>query len=121
MNAALAETETETVAPAAAPETAFRWDDPFLLDDQLTEDERLIRDSVRAYARERLMPRILEANRHERFDRETVTEMGELGMLGPTIRGYGCAGASYVAYGLMTRETERVDSAYRSVAVNAGG
>ena len=114
MNAALAETETETVAPAAARETAFRWDDPFLLDDQLTEDERLIRDSVRAYARERLMPRILEANRHERFDRETVTEMGALGMLGPTIRGYGCAGASYVAYGLMTRETERVDSAYRS-------
>ncbi len=106
--------EKETAAPPRTQEAAFQWDDPFLLDDQLTEDERLIRDSVRAYAQEMLMPRILEANRHERFDREVISEMGELGMLGPTIQGYGCAGASYVAYGLMTREAERVDSAYRS-------
>ena len=106
--------EAETVAPERPEEAAFQWDDPFLLDDQLTEDERLIRDSVGAYAQDKLMPRILEANRHERFDREVFNEMGELGMLGPTIEGYGCAGTSYVAYGLMTREVERVDSAYRS-------
>jgi glutaryl-CoA dehydrogenase len=74
----------------------------------------MVRDSARDYCQERLMPRILEANRHERFDREILTEMGGLGMLGPTIEGYGCAGASYVAYGLIAREVERVDSGYRS-------
>ena len=106
--------ETEATSQARPEEGSFQWDDPFLLDDQLTEDERLIQDSVRAYAQDKLMPRILEANRHELFDREVINEMGELGMLGPTIEGYGCAGISYVAYGVMTRETERVDSAYRS-------
>ena len=106
--------ETDTTARTRPEDGAFHWSDPFLIEDQLTEDERLIQDSVRSYAQEQLMPRILEAHRHELFDRNVMNEMGEMGMLGPTIEGYGCAGASYVAYGLMTRETERVDSAYRS-------
>jgi glutaryl-CoA dehydrogenase len=97
-----------------ATDSAFRWDDPLLLDEQLTEDERAIRDAARDYAQARLMPRILLANRREEFDREILRELGELGMLGPTIHGYGCAGASYVAYGLVAREVERVDSGYRS-------
>ena len=97
----------------AAP--SFRWEDPFHLDDQLSEDERLIRDTARNYAQEKLMPRILEANRHERFDREIMNEMGALGFLGATIKGYGCAGVSYVCYGLIAREVERVDSGYRSM------
>ncbi|MDX2218774.1 MAG: acyl-CoA dehydrogenase [Burkholderiales bacterium] len=92
----------------------FKWDDPFLLDDQLTDDERMIRDSAHAYCQEKLMPRVLEANRHEIFHREIMSEMGELGFLGPTIEGYGCAGVSSVAYGLIAREVERVDSGYRS-------
>jgi len=90
------------------------WDDLLLLDDQLTEEERLVRDSARAYCQEKLMPRVLEANRHEHFHREIMNEMGELGLLGVTVHGYGCAGASYVAYGLVAREVERVDSGYRS-------
>lgn len=90
------------------------WDDILLLDDQLTEEERMIRDAARDYCQEKLMPRILEANRHEVFHREIMTELGELGLLGSTIEGYGCAGASYVAYGLVAREVERVDSGYRS-------
>ncbi len=93
---------------------SFQWDDPFLLDEQLTEDERMVRDAARAYCQDRLLPRVLTANREERFDREIMTEMGELGMLGPTIEGYGCAGLSHVAYGLIAREVERVDSGYRS-------
>jgi glutaryl-CoA dehydrogenase len=93
---------------------AFKWDDPLLLDDQLSEEERMVRDSAHAYAHDRLMPRILEANRHEKFDRHIISEMGELGFLGPTIEGYGCAGVNHVCYGLMAREIERVDSAYRS-------
>ncbi|MFO1057021.1 MAG: acyl-CoA dehydrogenase [Dongiaceae bacterium] len=106
-------------APAANPaagagKTDFSWEDPLLLDEELSEEERLIRDTARQYAQERLMPRILEANRHERFDRAILTELGELGLLGATIEGYGCAGASYVAYGLVAREIERVDSGYRS-------
>src|SRR5438445_3309624 len=92
----------------------FKWDDPLLLDDQLTEDERMIPDSAHAYSQERLMPRILEANRHEKFDRAIITEMGSLGFLGPTIEGYGCAGVNHVSYGLIAREIERVDSSYRS-------
>lgn len=75
----------------------------------------MIRDSFRDYCQEKLMPRILMANRHEHFHREIVSEMGDLGILGPTIKGYGCAGTSYVAYGLIAREVERVDSGYRSV------
>ena len=103
-------------AKAAPPRTKalFQWDDPFLLDDQLGEDERLVRDSTRAYAREKLLPRIVEANRHERFDREIMHEMGALGLLGSTIRGHGCAGVSHVCYGLAAREVEAVDSGYRS-------
>jgi glutaryl-CoA dehydrogenase len=92
----------------------FQWEDPLLLDDQLSEDERLIRDTARQYCQEKLMPRVVEANRHERFDREILNEMGDLGLLGPTIEGYGCSGVNYVCYGLVAREVERVDSGYRS-------
>ena len=96
-------------------ETAFVWDDPLALDAQLTDDERMIRDSVRQYAQHQLMPRVLEANRHERFHREIMNEMGELGLLGATLPAkYGCAEVNYVSYGLMAREVERVDSGYRS-------
>src|SRR5439155_1866012 len=95
-------------------EARFAWDDPLRLEDQLSDDERRIRDLARDYAQEKLMPRVLEANRHERFDREILREMGELGFLGSTLQGYGCAGVSYVAYGLVAREIERVDSGYRS-------
>ena len=98
----------------SAAEAVFKWDDPLLIDEELSGEERLVRDTARDYARERLMPRVLEANRHERFDREIMSELGALGLLGPTIDGYGCAGASYVAYGLIAREVERVDSGYRS-------
>jgi glutaryl-CoA dehydrogenase len=93
---------------------AFKWDDPLLLDDQLTEEERMVRDSARSYAQGQLMPRILEANRHEKFHREILNEMGSLGFLGSTLEGYGCAGVNYVSYGLIAREVERVDSGYRS-------
>ncbi|MAT82669.1 MAG: acyl-CoA dehydrogenase [Gammaproteobacteria bacterium] len=93
----------------------FVWDDPFLLDDQLTEEERMIRDTARTYAQERLMPRVLMANREEKFDREIMNELGELGLLGSTLPAkYGCSEANYVAYGLAAREVERVDSGYRS-------
>src|SRR3954447_21851009 len=102
----------ETRSKGAA--ARFQWEDPLLLEDQLTEDERMVRDSARAYAQDKLMPRVLEANRHEHFHREIMTEMGELGLLGPTIDGYGCAGVGYVSYGLIAREVERVDSGYRS-------
>jgi glutaryl-CoA dehydrogenase len=94
---------------------AFAWDDPFLLDDQLTEEERMILDTARDYARDKLMPRVLMANRHEHFDREIMNEMGALGLLGATLPAkYGCSEVNYVAYGLMAREVERVDSGYRS-------
>jgi glutaryl-CoA dehydrogenase len=92
----------------------FHWEDPLLLEDQLTEDERLVRDSARVYCQEKLMPRVLMANRQEKFDREIMNEMGELGFLGSTIHGYGCAGVNHVCYGLVAREVERVDSGYRS-------
>jgi len=100
--------------PAASDESAFDWADPLLLEEALTEEERMARDSAQAYAQEKLMPRVLEANRHERFDREIINEMGALGFLGATIEGYGCAGVNYVSYGLIAREVERVDSGYRS-------
>ncbi|MGU9958269.1 MAG: acyl-CoA dehydrogenase [Arenicellales bacterium WSBS_2016_MAG_OTU3] len=93
----------------------FSWEDPLLLDQQLTSDERMVRDSLRRYCQDKLQPRILMANREEHFDREILHEMGELGMLGSTIDGYGCPGMSYVCYGLAAREVERVDSGYRSV------
>lgn len=94
--------------------TAFNWQDPLLFNDQLSTGEQMIRDSARRYCQDRLMSRILMANRHETFDREIFNEMGELGLLGCTIDGYDCAGLSYVAYGLIAREIERVDSGYRS-------
>lgn len=94
--------------------TPFAWDDPLRLDQQLSEDERAIRDTARQYCQEKLFPRVLEANRHEHFDRAIMTEMGELGFLGATLDGYGCAGVNYVSYGLIAREVERVDSGYRS-------
>ncbi|MEP7068456.1 MAG: acyl-CoA dehydrogenase [Usitatibacter sp.] len=92
----------------------FKWDDPLLLEDQLSEEERMVRDSARDYAQGELLPRIVEANRHEKFDRKIVNEMGALGFMGSTIEGYGCAGVNHVSYGLIAREIERVDSAYRS-------
>ena len=104
--------DAASAAPTAAVE--FDWTDPLLFDDMLSEDERLVRDSARAYCQEKLMPRVLEANRHERFDREILREMGALGFLGSTIDGYGCAGVNNVSYGLVAREVERVDSGYRS-------
>lgn len=100
-------------APLSRP--TFRWDDPVLFDEQLSEEERMVRDSARAYCQEKLMPRILEAHRQERFDREVFSEMGALGFLGPTLEGYGCAGVNHVSYGLIAREIERVDSGYRSM------
>ncbi len=96
--------------------TMFDWSDPFRLDDQLDEGERMVRDAARAYAAEKLQSRVLTAFRDERFDREIMNEMGALGFLGPTIpEAYGGAETSYVAYGLIAREFERVDSGYRSV------
>jgi glutaryl-CoA dehydrogenase len=93
----------------------FQWSDPLLLNEQLTEEERLIRDTAQDYCQSRLMTRILEATRQERFDREIMNELGELGFLGATIpEEYGGAGANHVAYGLIAREVERVDSGYRS-------
>ncbi|MBT3703583.1 MAG: acyl-CoA dehydrogenase [Alphaproteobacteria bacterium] len=93
----------------------FNWEDPFLLSDQLDEDERLIMDSTREFCADQLMPGILEANRHEKFDREIMNKFGEMGLLGSTIpEEYGCAGVNHVCYGLAAREVERVDSGYRS-------
>ena len=94
----------------------FDWEDALLLDDQLTGDERMVRDTARGYARDRLLPRIVDAFAHERTDPEIFREMGELGLLGPTIpEEYGGVGASYVAYGLVAREVEAIDSGYRSM------
>ena len=105
-------------APAGNPNpplASFNWEDPLLLDDQLSEEERMVRDSARAYATEKLMTRVKEANRNEIFHREIMNEMGAQGMLGCTLpEQYGCAGLSYVCYGLVAREVERVDSGYRS-------
>ncbi|MGU5673912.1 acyl-CoA dehydrogenase [Aeromonas hydrophila] len=95
--------------------TRFDWQDPFFLDGQLGEEERLIHDAARDYCQARLMPRVLEANRREQFDRTIMNELGELGLLGATLpEQYGCAGVNHVAYGLIAREVERVDSGYRS-------
>ncbi|KAL6070978.1 Glutaryl-CoA dehydrogenase, mitochondrial [Balamuthia mandrillaris] len=92
----------------------FDWQDPLNLESRLTEEERLVRNSVYEYCQEKLKPRIIEANRKGHFDREIMNEMGELGMLGSTIDGFGCPGVNYVTYGLIAREVERVDSGYRS-------
>ena len=94
---------------------AFNWEDPFLMEQQLTEEERLVRDTAQSYAQEKLAPRIREAYSEEQTDLSIFREMGELGLLGPTIHGYGCSGVSYVSYGLIAREVERVDSGYRSM------
>jgi glutaryl-CoA dehydrogenase len=93
---------------------SFNWQDPLLLEEELSEEEKMVRDSARAYAQDKLLPRVKEAFREERFDREIMNEMGKLGFLGATIHGYGCAGVNYVCYGLVAREVERVDSGYRS-------
>ncbi len=103
----------DRTGPPAA-DAPFSWADPLLFEEALSEEERLIRDSARAYCQEKLFPRVLEANRHEHFDRQIMSEMAALGFLGATIEGYGCAGVNYVSYGLIAREVERVDSGYRS-------
>jgi glutaryl-CoA dehydrogenase len=103
-------------APTATKKAAFNWEDPFLLDDQLSDDERMIRDTARDYCQSKLMPRIIEAYAKEKTDRSIFNEMGALGLLGVTLpEKYGCANANYVAYGLVAREVERVDSGYRSM------
>ncbi len=106
-------TAAENIAPGTAS-TRFDWQDPLLLDGLLSEEECMVRDSARDYCQDKLMPRILEANRREIFDPEILAEMGALGFLGATLRDYGCAGVNYVCYGLLAREVERVDSGYRS-------
>lgn len=93
----------------------FNWEDPFDLDSQLTEEERMVRDTARAYANDKLLPRVIEAFREEKTDPSIFREMGELGLLGSTIEGYGCAGMNYTTYGLIAREVERIDSGYRSM------
>lgn len=95
-------------------QSSFHWDDPLCFDEQLTQEERMVRDSVRAFAQEKLQPKVVAAFREEKFDPTLLREMGKAGMLGATIHGYGCAGINYVSYGLMMRELERVDSGYRS-------
>lgn len=107
--------ETENSSSVASAEAQFNWQDPLYLDQRLSDDERLIADSARQFCQDRLMPGVIEANRMEKFDRDIMTEFAQLGFLGATIpEQYGGAGASYVAYGLITREVERVDSGYRS-------
>ena len=104
-----------TPLTARSKPASFNWEDPFLLEDQLTEEERMIRDTARAYCEDKLMPRIIEANRNEVFHREIMNEMGALGLLGSTIpEEFGGVGANYTSYGLVAREVERVDSGYRS-------
>ncbi|RDE24875.1 acyl-CoA dehydrogenase [Motiliproteus coralliicola] len=93
----------------------FNWEDPFLFEDQLTEEERMIRDAARAYCQEQLQPRVREAFQNEHTDPAIFREMGEMGLLGPQLEGYGCPGINYVGYGLIAREVERVDSGYRSM------
>ncbi|MCJ2072421.1 acyl-CoA dehydrogenase family protein, partial [Methylobacterium sp. J-030] len=108
----------ETYEPAAvqARSNRFVWDDPFLLEDQLSEDERAIRDVAQSFAQEQLLPGIVEAYAEEKTDPNLFRKMGELGLLGVTLpEEYGCAGASYVAYGLVARAVEAVDSGYRSM------
>ena len=99
---------------ATSKRPSFDWEDPFLLRNQLTDEERMVTDSARQFFQKELMPGILEANRNENFDRNIMRQMGEMGLLGVTIDGYGCAGLSSVAYGLIAKEVEAVDSGYRS-------
>ncbi len=113
-SAAKAGSPTSTLNPATTW-ASFNWEDPFRLEQQLTDDERLVMDTARQYAQEQLAPRVQEAYREEQTDPAIFREMGELGLLGPTIEGYGCSGLGYVSYGLIAREIERVDSGYRSM------
>lgn len=108
--------QSQRTSEKAANKTAakFNWQDALNMESQLTEEEKMVRDSFRAYCDDKLMSRIIMANRNEKFDPEIVSEMGSIGVLGPTIKGFGCAGVSSVAYGLIAREVERVDSGYRS-------
>ena len=100
----------------ASNKASFNWEDPLLLDLQLTETERMVRDTARAYSQDKLLPRVQEAFRHEKTDAAIFREMGELGLLGATIpEQYGGSGLNYVCYGLIAREVERVDSGYRSM------
>ena len=94
---------------------SFNWQDPFLMEEQLNEEERMVRDTAKQYAQDKLLPRVRAAYRNEETDPEIFREMGALGLLGPMIEGYGCAGMSYVCYGLIAREIESVDSGYRSM------
>jgi glutaryl-CoA dehydrogenase len=104
-----------TKTPAPLKDAGFSWDDPLDLEGELTEEERMVRDTARGYAQDKLMPKVIAAYRNETVDRDVLPEMGRLGLLGPTIpEEYGGAGLGYVAYGLITREIERVDSGYRS-------
>ncbi len=106
---------SDTAKTPSAEKPRFQWEDPLLLEDALSEDERMVRDAAYAYCQDKLMPRVLEANRQEKFDREIMNEFGGLGFLGPTLpEKYGCAEVSHVCYGLIAREVERVDSGYRS-------
>jgi glutaryl-CoA dehydrogenase len=113
-SAATSQTSATIASKPKSPKPSFQWDDPLLLEQQLTEDERMVRDAARDYCQEKLMPRVQNAFRNEQFDREIMTEMGALGFLGSTIDGYDCAGVNHVCYGLVAREVERVDSGYRS-------
>jgi len=114
MNAVPAAVDTREEGPLGHPWPSFDWADPLLLEEELTGEERLVRESARAFAETHLAPIVKAANRDETCDRALMRRFGEAGFLGPTIAGYGCAGTSYVAYGLIAREIERVDSAYRS-------
>ena len=106
---------SNTPQTARSKPANFNWEDPFIMEDQLTEEERMIRDTAKAYCQDKLMPRIIEANRNEVFHREIMNEMGALGLLGSTIpEEFGGVGANYTSYGLVAREVERVDSGYRS-------
>lgn len=113
-NQAAAAANVAAKAAAAEDKPTFDYTDALNLESRLTDDEKMIRDVFHDYCQEKLMPRVTMANRHETFDRDIMSEMGELGVLGPTIKGYGCPGVSSVAYGLIAREVERVDSSYRS-------
>ena len=106
------------LSPQSRPDlSSFNWEDPFLLEKQLSDEERMVRDSARAYAQEKLQPRVMDAFDQEKTDPEIFREMGKMGLLGTTIpEAYGGLGASYVTYGLVAREIERVDSGYRSMA-----
>src|SRR5437588_7245101 len=107
--------QREQRPPHELKDAAFNWEDPLDLESELSEEERMVRDTARGYAQDKLFPRVLSAYREERFDREIMSEMGALGLLGATVpEEYGGAGLGYVAYGLIAREVERVDSGYRS-------